>query len=376
MKVAIVSCFDNHRDRIHLLHRFFTSRGDKATVFLSDYFHVAKKYVTECPEGYELVHAKAYRHNLSVARLRSHALFAKTIRKRLSQEHWDLVWVLIPPNSLVKECARYKREHPTTKLLLDVNDLWPESMPIKKGKNLPPFRFWRNLREHYLSCADFIVTECGLFHQKLKLTERTIPSKVIYLCKEWDQMPQCQVQPLENGNELSLCYLGSINNIIDIDAIKKIIQHEKPYRPVTLHIIGDGEHRDLLIEECRNAGATVLFHGSFYDAESKQRIFNRCHFGLNAMKSTVCVGMTMKSLDYLAGGLPILNTIPGDIWDLLEAHQVGINLSPNQEFDLEQFDLTRARKAAHALFEERFSYRAFEAAVNDVISTMKNEHSN
>lgn len=33
------------------------------------------------------------------------------------------------------------------------------------------------------------------------------------------------------------------------------------------------------------------------------------------MKTSVCVGLTMKSLDYYAGGLPIINTIAGDTYE-------------------------------------------------------------
>lgn len=374
-KVAIVSCFDTQRDRIHLLHRYFTSRGDQATVFLSDYQHVAKEYAAECPDGYELIHARAYHRNLSVARLHSHILFSKAVRERLSQERWDIVWVLVPPNSLVKACAKYRAEHPETRLIYDINDLWPESMPINKGKNLPPFRLWGALRDRYLDRADFIVTECGLFRQTLKLSEKPIPSKVIYLCKEWDQMPAYQAGTLEHGNAVSLCYLGSINNIIDIDAITEIIRLLSSERAVTLHIIGDGEHRDEFMDRCRSAGAEVRFHGSFYDAASKQKIFDQCHFGLNVMKSSVCVGMTMKSLDYLAGGLPILNTIPGDMWELLDRYQVGINVARNQPFDLEQFDFIHARQAARELFESQFSYEAFAASADEVIRIMEQEHS-
>ena len=70
----------------------------------------------------------------------------------------------------------------------------------------------------------------------------------------------------------------------------------------------------------------MIFHGKIYDGAQKQAIFDRCSFGLNIMKDSVCVGLTMKSLDYFAGGLPILNTIGGDTERLVQVQQMGINL--------------------------------------------------
>ena len=47
------------------------------------------------------------------------------------------------------------------------------------------------------------------------------------------------------------------------------------------------------------------------------------------MKPQVCVGLTMKSLDYLWGGLPIINTIQGDTHKICEEEKIGWNLSYN-----------------------------------------------
>ena len=40
---------------------------------------------------------------------------------------------------------------------------------------------------------------------------------------------------------INLCYLGSINNIIDMDLIVEMCKAIGQYKPVTLHIIGAGE---------------------------------------------------------------------------------------------------------------------------------------
>ena len=39
----------------------------------------------------------------------------------------DLLYVAAPPNIAAKTAAKYKAKHPSTKLVVDIIDLWPES---------------------------------------------------------------------------------------------------------------------------------------------------------------------------------------------------------------------------------------------------------
>ena len=365
MNVAIVSCFDTFMPRQSALIELFRSRGDRVQGFLSDFQHVSKSYRSSTPEGYTLLHAISYRKNLSLRRMYSHVQYAKMVQYALSQGQWDLIWVIAPPNALVKRCVEYKRSHPDTKLVIDLNDLWPESFPLGGLKKLPPFQLWRSMRDKYLPDADYIVTECDLFQTRLNLTDCKTAS-TIYFCKT-EGAYHLDRTPRLPGDCFSVCYLGSINHIIDIDGIVAILGSLQASRPVQLHIIGAGESKGQFVAQVQNAGVEIIDHGPIYDAEGKQDIFNRCHFGLNAMKSTVCVGLTMKSIDYLAGGLPLINTIPGDTWDLIERYQFGINWNGQTAPDWNHFDQQAARSAARHFFEQELDFQNFSRKVETVL---------
>ena len=368
MKVAIVNCFDTFLDRQTALLHFFQDRGDQVTAFLSDFRHVQKDYRTEAPVGFTMLHAAAYKKNLSVQRMWSHSKYAHSVYTALEQESWDLIWAIIPPNSLVKQCALYRAEHPETKLVFDVNDLWPESFPLGGMKKLPPFQMWRFLRDHWLPQADCVVTECDLFQKQLAIPDAKYGG-TIYLCRSKD-IPQPDSYPIPSDETWTLCYLGSINHIIDIDAIATVISQLKRQRPVILHIIGSGERQELLIQQAEQAGAEVIYHGPIYDFQQKQVIFDQCHFGLNVMKASVCVGLTMKSIDYLAGGLPLLNTIPGDTWDRIEQERFGLNWAPDRGPDWYDFDQVHGRAAARSFYERELSYKTFSQKAERVIAQL------
>ena len=139
MKVVIVSCFVSNEMRINSVKKFFQNRGHEVTVIESDFVHLNKAYRTNPPEGHIYLHAKFYKKNLSVSRLFSHAKFAKTVSKELKKHEFDLLYVLVPPNSLVKEISNYKKQT-NAKVIFDVIDLWPESLPLTISPEFYPLK--------------------------------------------------------------------------------------------------------------------------------------------------------------------------------------------------------------------------------------------
>ena len=160
---------------------------------------------------------------------------------------------------------------------------------------------WAGLRDKNLSAADRVIPECRLFCRKLGLPEEN----AIYLAsrRDPDQTPEAHLR----SDGLDLCYLGAINNMVNVDAIADLTAQLARLKPVTVHVIGDGEKCPQLLQALRDAGAEVDWLGVVFDESRKHEVMSRCHFGFNLMKPDVCVGLTMKSVDYFRHDLPILN---------------------------------------------------------------------
>lgn len=367
--VVIVNCFDTYEHRVDLLVQYFESRGHNVHVLTSDWLHFHKTVRTQCPQGYEMIHAKPYTKNLSVGRLLSHHYFAKDVLARLEELAPKLLWVMAPPNSLVVRAADYKKAHSECKLVLDFIDMWPETMPISKFKSIPPFTNWRDLRDKNVAAADAVVTECDLYHNLLEKHYDPANIHTLYLARKAGEYYS---KPKPPENRIALCYLGSINNIIDIPCIAQIIQGIDG--KVDLHIIGDGEKRQELIDTAQQAGANVIFHGKVYDPGEKQKIFDQCHFGLNIMKDTVFVGLTMKSIDYFEYGLPIINNIKGDTWQFVEQEGIGINVGNGRYIDRETIDdIQRNRKQVRVFFQENFTEIKFYDRAQEILASLSTE---
>lgn len=375
MRAVIVNCFDTYEDRVDLVHEFFKKQNYKVTVIQSDFRHFKKVHRKDSKEDFIFVKSNPYYKNLSVDRLSSHYNYAKNAFKIVEDIKPDLLYVFIPPNSLSKFAADYKKKNENVKLIFDLIDLWPETMPIGKAKNIPPFTFWGAMRDRSLKYADLVITECDLYQSVLKGVLNDTNVKTVYLAKKNIDVIN---SPVISEGIIHLAYLGSINNIIDISKIKEIIYALKKHKPVTMHIIGDGESRQVLIEAVKSAGAEVQYYGKVYDPQEKQDIFDKCHFGLNIMKDSVCVGLTMKSIDYFQHGIPIINNIKADTTKIVAENDIGINItSENIEIaskwiaGIQLEELLDMKKRAFDIFNELFSEKAFEEKINLALKEIK-----
>ena len=375
-KAVCISCTHHYQERAQYVEAVLRDAGYDCTYITSDFHHVAKKrHAVELPHCVQIP-TRAYQKNISVQRIYSHIRFAKDAIAKVRALRPDLLYVEVPPNSLCREAARYKKRHPEVKLIFDIFDMWPESFPNSRAKRLLklPFGIWARFRNCGLPKADLVLTECNLFCQKLSKYLSGVKTEVLYLCRS--KATAEVVKPVPETEEIHLCYLGSINNIIDIPTISALIGEINKLRPVVLHIIGDGESRENLIACVTETGAKVQFHGKIYDNAQKQAVFDMCSFGLNIMKDSVCIGLTMKSVDYFAAGLPIINTISGDTWAFVEEKEIGVNV--NRE-DLAQTacnilacmdkqDTLRANTLE--IFHALFSFEKFSSVLQDKLKSL------
>lgn len=377
-KAVCISCFHYYDHRIRLIEKFLQDRNYDCTYIISDFSHIEKKTFHTNLENCIQIPTKPYEKNLSLARLRSHADFARRAFEKVEELNPDFLFVMVPPNSMAEEARKYKKKHPQVKLVLDLYDLWPETFPSSKAKTMLalPFSVWRKVRDVGLPAADLVTLECELYRERLKKQLAGKKTGILYLCRPCRTSGEPKAPERE---ALCLCYLGSINNIIDIPLITELIREMVRLRPVTLHIIGDGESRERLVQSVRETGASVLFHGKIFDCAKKQEIFDCCHFGLNIMKDSVCVGLTMKSLDYFAGGLPILNTIEADTHRLVEERGIGINVcrekiteTARRAVGVTPEENLQMRQNTLAAFDALFSERVFEENLEKELGELLN----
>lgn len=360
-RVIIVNSFDTFEYRVLLLKEVLKKQGYRVLIVGSDYRHIEKTVRESQDPELHLLHAKPYQKNISVARITSHMKFARDAYEYIKDMEAELLYLVIPPNSQGTIAGKYLKKHPHTKVLMDLIDLWPESFPSTHTERFP-FTLWGKVRNDNLQYAHLILTECDLYREKLEkyLTGKKV--ETLYWAHEDSKISYEAPKEELPTDKWVLGYLGSVNHIIDLEKIEKVIEFFKKDRGVELHIVGAGESLGELQKVCENAGAKVIYHGKIYDYEEKKAIFDRCHFGLNLMKDTVVVGLSMKSIDYMEMGLPMINSLKGDSEKFVAGQKMGYNLNAMEHRYENEF-----RANARRFFEENCSYHAFEKKVEEIL---------
>lgn len=361
MKVVIATCFESNEERVSFVLESCKKRKYKTVVFTSDYSHIKKKQRTNIPKGYVAVNTNPYNKNLSIKRILSHKRFAEDLFIQIEQETPDLIWLMAPANSLIKEARKYKKKYPATKIIADIIDMWPESLPLGISSSIFPLNIWKNIRKKNIHCADAVVTECDFYHDILK-KEYHKKIETIHWARDSKAVETKSELPKD---KLSLCYIGSINNIIGTQLVTNII--EKCDMPIILHVIGEGENRYNFVN-LNSRVCEVIYHGAIRDEEEKSKIFSKCHAGLNIYKNDLYIGLTVKSIDYFEHGLPVINNIKGDTWSMIKKYNVGINIK--DDYCLHGSEIIKMRKNninVYDLFNNNFTKEVFIKKCYEVI---------
>lgn len=363
--MLIASCFGGSRNEI--IADFFRAKGIEVLQVESDYDHINKAEKAK-RSTVKYIKVIKYKKNISVKRIVSHYFFAVDLLKILQEYKPDIVYVAIPPNFIAYFIVKYKISFPNVKLYFDIIDLWPESMPFSRFFKQVFFpRIWKALRNDSLKYVDKIIIECDLYKSVLPK-----PCETLYLSTT-SVMTLGDIHIDDYCNKLEICYLGSINHIIDIDIILLLVNLISKYKHLVFHIIGDGEKRNFFLEKLAKYRIEVIFHGKVFDSSYKKKIFEHCAFGINMLKDITMVGLTTKSIDYFAYGIPILNTIKGDTWNIVEKEHIGFNITPDnlelttQEIcGLDNISIYNMRINTYKVYEKYFSKKAFHKRLTEI----------
>lgn len=401
MKAVVITHSSPYESRAEAVGEFLQRKGYAVEWIYASFDHQTKQTRHADIKYHTYLRMNPYQKNLSVKRIVSLKRFGNEVEQYLDREmregaKADLLYFMIPLNSFCGAAERLKAKY-GAKIIIDVMDLWPESLPLKKFKSLPPFRFWSNLRDRHLGCADFIFTECDLYQRKIRLpADRT---RTLYWFQERsDTADAADVRPADSGKpgeaepsadgstqesavqwktgrEINLVYIGSINYIIDLELTGRILAELRKYAPVRVHIIGSGIHAEDFRRTAEENGCEAVLYGNVYDEKQKQEIYAVCDFGLNLMVPQVDVGLTMKSLEYLSHNLPFINDIGGDTWNLVEREGIGVNVDRNDLKDscrkiLRYRDQAGSREAVRACYERHFTREVFERTLDDSLKNI------
>ena len=373
-QAIVISAYDYYENRAEHICNLLKQNGYETVYLIAGYNHYTKKMVTEPRPEATVIPTIAYEKNVSLKRILSCLIFSKGVMKKIAEDRPALVYSIIPPNSLSFRLGKGKKKY-GYKLALDIIDSWPESFSIgNKWVALaikPFFAFWRWVRNHYVDSADVLIGVSEMALSQLPQTDA--PRRLLYplpKAEGHDPGEVCSKDP----DTVSLCYMGGINKLLNIDRVAEIVSSIGSKKRVHFHIIGAGEKKEYFINELKKAGAEIFDHGAIFDWEEKLKIYEVSDFGINVPNPSALVTMSLKGSEYFCASLPVISEAMGDTENIIAKYHTGINSTglPAEEvaelicnFTREQ--LSAMKKATREMYRIEFEGKLNEGLLSGVM---------
>jgi hypothetical protein len=294
-------------------------------IITSDFDHSSKQRKT-CSDGVgdgeiEYIPTIAYSRNIGITRFLSHVCFAVGAANyfRRNRDRWDAVYATVPIN--LAALLIFALASPDTLKIVDVVDIWPDVLPFSNRMRswLAPFLWiWKLLFKGAIKRADVLLAVSDSFLYEAQQYNRAAIAKRFYLGHE-ELTSQREEEPI-----FTISYIGNIGHLYDFESLVEVCSQPRFRGRTQLFIIGDGDRREWLTSELSERGIPFTYFGTVYESEAVADILRRSHVGFNGYVNTTA-SFSYKAATYFAAGLPILNSMPGDLERLVRERKLGVN---------------------------------------------------
>jgi glycosyltransferase involved in cell wall biosynthesis len=313
MKVLIVSPFYNNDYRYSrpgFVRYFLETNKIDVDVVTSDFSHTHKKVINH--ERCVNLKTIKYKKNTSLLRFVSHFKLSLDFFFFIKREYsnYDVIYITAP----FALTAFLTKTFINTKVIIDIVDFWPLSLPFPKNRIVNSILFfWTWLNKKAFKKADKVTSLSTTF-----LSDAGIDRKEQILLSG----NSINVNFEKNDAVLNIIYIGNIGLLYDFNTLIKamlLVGSEKFF----LHIIGDGDKKDNLLKKLEQENIKYKYYGKVF-GDDISSIIKHCDVGFNGYKNTTA-SFSYKAITYMQYGLPLINSMRGDLWEYIDNYKLGVN---------------------------------------------------
>jgi len=269
--------------------------------------------------------------------------------------------------------------------LLHVQDLWPDSIvgsslveTSLKGRVVSGLLTpW--LKSVYRRSAAVV----GIAPTMVRtLEERGVAPARAHLVYNWADASEPVATELQSSAEprAAVVYAGNVGEMQDLTTAVSAA-HAAADAGVTLTIVGDGVARTALRALVTELGANNIRFEDPVSREPMSEVYARADFALVSLKDMAVFRGTIPSKfqAVLAAGVPVINTVQGDVRALVEEAEVGLNANAENVASLADAFINAAmtdsstRKAmarnGRALYDTQFSRESGISRIEELLAS-------
>lgn len=329
--------------RYYLIAKVLSENGYRVNFFISNFSHKEKKMEDigqiKINDNFNIVVVPSikYTNHISYKRIRYEKFFSKNVNDNKHNLPLPDVVILKDPAIFMFDQLKPLFKKSNAKIVIDIMDLWPELFELKLHKKIRwlgniifyPFYFKRN--KIFKSASAITAVATDYLELGLKSNNK-IPNNVIYWGCDIDVINSL-LDSKSNSllSELNLpdkkdniwgIYAGTLGENYDILSLLKasnVLIDELP--KLKILIAGAGPLEQTVIDFAAK-NENIFYLGSL-PTDKLYKLFGFCDFGFSTYAEASTVSMPIKCFDYLAAGLPMVNSLKRNLGALIEEHQIG-----------------------------------------------------
>ena len=297
----------------------------------------------EYPFGLRFIYEPGYKKNVDLARVKSHKIAAKNLKKMLENKpedgkDYDLLYAEIPPNDVARVIAEYGVAN-NIPFVADVNDLWPEAMrmvldlPIISSVLFYPLQ--RDAEKVYSMVSGVVGTSDEYRDRPFKNQKRDIPRITVYVgneIKEFDQGAKDNWdQAIKQEEEFWVSYAGTIGTSYDIRTMVLAGEELKKrgYPNIKIKILGGGPMKEELEELAKSRKIENVEFVGYAPYGKMAAYLKKSDILVNSFVKKAPQSIVTKIGDYLAAGKVMINTcMSPEFRAKVDKDGFGINIMP------------------------------------------------
>ncbi|HJR42685.1 MAG TPA: glycosyltransferase family 4 protein [Gemmatimonadaceae bacterium] len=218
------------------------------------------------------------------------------------------------PHLFAAEAARRLARRHAVPFILEVRDLWPESLAVGGRIHGPGYwSLWMLARALYRSAHHIIVLARGVEEHLRRIGVAAsritvVPNGVDVSAYNGTRSPP--------RDRLRLVYAGAHGPANGLDTVLDAAKLLRDEPRVSFLFIGDGPSKEALRQRARNLGLERVEFAEPVSKSGMPRVLADCDAGLMVLKDVPLFSYGVspnKLFDYWGAALPVLNNVPGEV---------------------------------------------------------------